>query len=238
MSNLITFTNKWDSEIDKKYYPRPAIKDIPLWYRDSFGSMSDEQLKSVVEDYVHPITGTIKQCIPVMDSITSGYLIYSPVDLIISQLHGEPYYEWYGDTKNFIEWHPKIQAGEHPEANTEFIPKWINPWSISTLKGYSCLFTHPLHRDDLPFKSMSGIVDTDKHISPVNFVFTLKDPKFTGLIPAGTPIVQVFPFKRESWEMKIGNKEDKEKSKIFEWKVAKHSSLRYKHNSWTRKDYK
>jgi hypothetical protein len=234
MNNKIKFTNKLSTQIDEKYYPKPAIKEIPKWYKDAPGNRED---LVEVENYAHPITGTIKQCIPIMDSITSGYIIFSPIDLIISQVKGEPYYEWYGPNNNFIEWHPKDQGAGHPAANTNFIPKWTNPWSIKTPEGYSCLFAHPAHRDDLPFKSMTAIVDTDKHISPVNFVFTLKDPKFEGLIPAGTPIIQVYPFKRDSWKMEIGNLEDKEESARFEWRVAKHSSLRYKHNSWTRKDY-
>jgi hypothetical protein len=29
-----------------------------------------------------------------------------------------------------------------------------------------------------------------------------------GLIPAGTPIMQVIPFKRDEWEMQIGSQEE------------------------------
>lgn len=234
MSNIIKFTAKYD--VDKEYYPKPAIKEIPKWYKDAPGNIEDDF--SHIKKIAHPITGTIKQCIPVMDSITSGYIIVSRSDLIITQIEGQPFYEWYDESKKFIEWHPKQQAENHPAINTNFIPKWENAWTITTPKGYSCLFTHPAHRDDLPFKSMTAIVDTDKHFAPVNFTFTLKDPKFEGIIPAGTPIIQVYPFKREEWKMEFGNSEDKKRSHIFEWRIGKHSSLRYKHNSWTRKDYK
>ncbi len=41
------------------------------------------------------------------------------------------------------------------------------------------------------------------------------DPEFEGLIPKGTPIAQVIPFKRESWTMQFGrDKEIQEQSKI------------------------
>jgi hypothetical protein len=52
------------------------------------------------------------------------------------------------------------------------------------------------------------VVDTDTYTSPVNFPFTLNDPKFEGLIPAGTPIAQVIPFKREQWEMSFGGQQE------------------------------
>jgi hypothetical protein len=35
----------------------------------------------------------------------------------------------------------------------------------------------------------------------------LKDPNWRGLIPAGTPIAQVIPFKRENYKMEISNEE-------------------------------
>ena len=56
---------------------------------------------------------------------------------------------------------------------------------------------------------MPGIVDTDTYKASVNFPFVLNEPDtFEGLIPAGTPIAQVIPFKRESWEISIGVETD------------------------------
>ena len=43
------------------------------------------------------------------------------------------------------------------------------------------------------------MVDTDKYPIPVHFPFLLKK-NFEGLIKQGTPIIQVIPFKRESWK--------------------------------------
>jgi hypothetical protein len=36
----------------------------------------------------------------------------------------------------------------------------------------------------------------------------INDPKFEGIIPKGTPIAQVIPFKRENWNMEFGSEED------------------------------
>ena len=55
---------------------------------------------------------------------------------------------------------------------------------------------------------MPGIVDTDTYNAPVNFPFVLNNIKFEGLIPAGSPMAQVIPFKRDSWEMEIGGTEE------------------------------
>jgi hypothetical protein len=89
---------------------------------------------------------------------------------------------------------------EHSGRNRDYaIPKWTNPWLIKTPKGYSCIFTSPFNRD-APFNIFDGVVDTDTYDMPVNFPFGLKDPDFEGLIPAGTPIAQVIPFKRTAWK--------------------------------------
>jgi hypothetical protein len=64
-----------------------------------------------------------------------------------------------------------------------------------------------MHRES-PFTILDGIVDTDSYNAPVNFPFVLNDWGFEGLIPAGTPMAQVIPFKRESWQMEIGSQEE------------------------------
>ena len=62
------------------------------------------------------------------------------------------------------------------------------------------------------FKILPGIVDTDTYTPPVNFPFVLTDENYEGLIPAGTPLAQVIPFKRESWEMSFGSQKEKDRA--------------------------
>jgi hypothetical protein len=59
-----------------------------------------------------------------------------------------------------------------------------------------------MNRYDLPFYTMSGIVDSDNWGLPVFIGFFLKR-NFQGVIPKGTPIMQIVPFKRDSWELEI-----------------------------------
>ena len=154
-------------------------------------------------------TGTIKRCMPVFDALISGYVLYTYTDVWVSQKDGQPWYEW--PSFGPIQWHPVEQAPTHPNRNGHqaTYPKWINPWSIQTPPGYSSLFVQPFHRESV-FTILPGIVDTDQYNAAVNFPFVLNNVKYEGLIPAGTPMAQVIPFKRESWEMSLGTQEDLE----------------------------
>lgn len=226
----ITFTNT--RGVPDDYAPKPASAYIPEWYKN---------LESYLNGKKEPTgegktAASAKRCMPLFDSITSGYIITSPADVHVSQVDGEPYFQW----KNYglIQFHPKEQAPEHPHRNgLEAYPKWINPWSIKTPKGYSCLFIQPVHRK-ADFAILPGIVDTDTYIAPINFPFVLNDPTFEGLIPAGTPIAQVIPIKRENWKMAIGSElEFKDQQKV-ENKLQTKFFDAYKSMFWTRKEYR
>lgn len=185
--------------VDEDYRPTPAHNNIPDWYKELDSYVGKE--KSAIDGVT---TGTIKRCMPIFDSITSGYIIYSHVDIFISQKDGAPYYQW--PQFEAIGFHPIVQAPTLPynTGHTVSYPKWINSWGIKTPKGYSTLFITPTYRD-LPFTILPGVVDTDTYMSPVNFPFVLNDVNYTGIIRAGTPIAQAIPFKRTSWKMSIDN---------------------------------
>lgn len=230
---IITFTNT--QGVPEEFAPKPATASVPDWYKNLESYTTGEKKPNGQG----AATATIKRCMPVFDAVVNGYILYTYVDVYVSQKkvsymeknqHEEigedrqltdeqikekgfplnaPYYEW--SSFSPIEFHPHIQAPEFPGQKNKHesisYPKWINPWAISTPKGYSVLFTQPMHRES-PFTILDGIVDTDSYNAPVNFPFVLNDWGFEGLIPAGTPMAQVIPFKRESWQMGIGNAED------------------------------
>jgi hypothetical protein len=77
---------------------------------------------------------------------------------------------------------------------------WRMNWYYETPPGYSVLITHPMNRYDLPFYVQSGIVESDIWGLPVFIAFFLKR-NFQGVIPKGTPIMQIIPFKRDNWEL-------------------------------------
>jgi hypothetical protein len=181
-------------------------------------------------------TATAKKCMPIFDAITSGYILLSPADVYVSQRDGQAYFEW--SNLSLISFHSKVQAPEHPVTkDAESIPKWTNYWSIKTPKGYSTMFIQPMHRESV-FTILPGIVDTDTYTAPVNFPFTLNDPNFEGLIPAGTPIAQVIPFKRESWTMNLGGKEELLEQHEITNKLQTKFYDRYKDMFRAKKEYK
>lgn len=202
----ITFTNI--SGFDDLEQPQPASKFIPDWYKNT-----ESYIGGVKKPGGDGATmATIKRCMPVFDAINAGYIIVSPADVYVRIKDGGQYFEW--SSLGLIQFHPIEQAPTHPSRNKHAYPKWINHWAIRTPKGYSTMFVQPMHRESV-FTILPGIVDTDEYYTAVNFPFVINDPEFEGLIPKGTPIAQVIPFKRDSWSMQFGGeKEFKEQAKI------------------------
>lgn len=224
----IIFTNTSSTDMEQ---PQLASKFIPDWYKNMESYIGGEK-----KPQGEGKTGiTIKRCMPVFDAMTSGYIITSPADVYVRVKENVQYFEW--SALDLIGFHPIAQAPDHPNRKPHAYPKWHNLWSIKTPKGYSTLFTQPMHRESV-FTILPGIVDTDTYTAPINFPFVVNDPNFEGLIPKGTPIAQVIPFKREDWQMEIGSeKELKEQFNIAQ-KLQTKFFDRYKSMFWSRKEYK
>lgn len=227
----ITFTNTFAQNLDYRK-PFPASKEIPDWYKETSSYIGNNEKKPTGDGNT---SGTIKKCIPVFDAITSGYIIPTTVDVYVTKKDGELWYEWPSMTP--IGFHPVEQAPLHPLKTKYPYPKWINPWAIKTPKGYSCLFVQPFHRESI-FTILTGIVDTDTYFSPVNFPFVLNDTDFVGIIPAGTPMAQVIPFKRDSWKHSFGDNDDKVESNEVSQKLRTVFFDSYKKFWWNKKEYK
>jgi hypothetical protein len=226
----IKFTNITNLEAVKK--PEPASRLVPEWYKKT---------ESYIDGVKTPpkadlnTAATIKKCMPVFDALTSGYIIKSPADVWVTLKEGTQFFHW--SNFDLISFHPIEQAPFHPEKKPHAYAKWNNPWAIKTPKGYSTLFVQPFHRESV-FTILPGIVDTDSYFSAVNFPFVINDPDFEGVIPAGTPIAQIIPFKRDSWKMELGSLSDnKEQADLVE-KLKTKFYDRYKTLFWSRKEYK
>lgn len=226
--NKIIFTPT--AAVAKEYYPAPASKYLPEWYKKQQSYANNK--KEVSEK---GSTHTIKKCVPVFDAITAGYIIPLYTDVYVRQENGFPYFNW--SSLNAIQFHDPDQVSSHPRHNPEMsIPKFLNHFSIKLPKGYSVLFTPPMHRPNDIFRIMEGVVDCDTYFANVNFPFMLNDPKFEGLIPAGTPIAQVIPFKRQQWQIEIGS----DLQGIDEVHRKRHAIYFdfYKHKMWHKKEFK
>ena len=214
--------------------PIPSKESIPDWYKNQNRYTGGEKI-------LLPESGlyntTIKACMPIFDMITSGYIIKTPADLYVSKNEdGSINFSWAINDYICIENHGELQYDSYkvPQEFHKIGYKFISPWIIQTPKGYSSIFMSPILRDDLPFQCFPAIVDTDNHPIPVNFPFFLRKD-FEGIIPAGTPMIQIIPFKRESWGVKI-KKYNPEFNKIWK-KAERHMLNRYKDNFRVLKDW-
>jgi hypothetical protein len=119
--------------------------------------------------------------------------------------------EW--DNKNFpygIEFHGKEQILGWNLKKTDFPEgvKFINPWRIYTPKGYSVIFMTPTYQFEKRFTVLPGIVETDSyhHVNFPSIWHTTKD----AIINRGTPFIQVIPFKRDDWDFKTSQMNEKD----------------------------
>jgi hypothetical protein len=229
-------------------YPKPVKLNIPEWFK---------KLEHT------PTHKTVKGCMPFLDALTTGYVLELPQDVLIQHnipnKEGVPsYYAQFALYEENLGGHNKLNindanygshsmhnskqiAGSPLESRNKFLPihKFFNPWKIVTPKGYSCLFIPPLNNRDDRFEIIAGIVDTDTYHQPVNFPFIIngdKYPEFNDVIKKGTPYVQIIPFKREAWKMKIHSKNPSKKltNIIFNSTLLhKYRNLFWHKKTWT-----
>ena len=207
--------------------PRPASRFIPDEYK---------KLKRFKDDNMHD--PTVKTCVPFLDSLTMGYIIPFDQDYLVDPVENDFSVIPANREQNDFGFHNRAQLPEEWKKTTgENAGKFINKWLIKTPPGYSCLFIKPMNRLEPRFDIIPGVVDTDKYINVINFPFILnkKDKQF--LIKKGEPMVQVIPFKRESWKMWSGFYLEKAHSKVFSLLNTKWVD-KYKTMFWSKKSYK
>jgi hypothetical protein len=226
---------KYESAIDyKEHSLLPAKKFVPDWYKKIPKNKNKDGV--VFDEGFRP---SVKVCVPFLDAFTSGYMITTPYDVYIKNNNGAPFLvgpEGIPD-EEIPRWRKEI-------AHENLVPSGCYPYeytwnyciAYTVPIGYSMLATHPFNRWDLPFVTLTGIVDGGivmQHNG--NFPFYIKEG-FEGIIPQGTPIVQLLPFRQEKWKSKkqIGLVKEGQKhamasaAKIIGW---------YKNTFWKQKKY-
>ncbi|WP_022721274.1 hypothetical protein [Rhodopseudomonas sp. B29] len=181
--------------------PVPAATGLPDWVK----SMPPQAYSSVNAR----MDDTVKRCPPFIDAMTSGFLLPLICDLKVE--NGE--FSWDNDlppggsvafARSPIGFHDASQVTGTPLFEPDrLLIKFHNLWTIEAPDGYSLLFTHPANRFDLPFTTLTGIVDSDSyHDNWVHFRAHWHDVNFTGVLPKGTPVAQCYAVKRDSWELR------------------------------------
>lgn len=243
--NVIEFSCQEDYFKLGEDYPIAAKVNIPQWFKELNHSVENK---------------TVKGCMPFLDSLTAGYILKMPQDFAIKHnienegkraIWQKPaasednisIINCLNINNTNIQIHNREQLGECPyNEQNKNLPyhKILNPWFIKTPPGYSCLFLPLLNNEDDRFFPLSGIVDTDTFKTEINFPIVIngyKYPQLDTVIKKGTPYVQVIPFKRESWKMKVSKKTTKEivaNRMNFMLKVIHN----YKTRFWNKKSWK
>ena len=146
---------------------------------------------------------TVKQCPPFVDAMSHGFIVPLPCDIHVE--NGTFSWEW--DLPPLtVEEHPRSPLSFHVPAQTTGAPfhdarisklKFNSFWTIELPEGWSLFATHPVNRDDLPFRLLTGLVDADLFNDVgINFPATWTKPDFCGLLQKGTPVAQCFPVPR------------------------------------------
>jgi hypothetical protein len=215
--------------MEGKELVRPSVSKIPQWWKDGELTIFDDR-------------PGLKSCIPFMEIMSSGYTINLPFDIFVAKSEdGDITIRWNspeeGAWPNFVAERPK-ELGEtipRPAGHSPNHFVWSQQWGWKTPKGYSSIVCHPFNRFDLPFMTMSGIIDTDNYnLVPVNLPFFLKN-NFEGVIKKGTPIAQIIIIKREDWNSKKMPYDPKSKYGLDNLKSVIEKS--YKNRFWVKKKY-
>ena len=212
---------------------RTAKSTVPKWYKEAPVWVSPPPKATA-----HDAIPSVKLCMPYVEALTLGYVVVLPMDVVVTLANdGAQHLSWrIGGQLVDIREKSKISYFPAPMGCSDVQYTWKLPLSFSVPEGYSVLYTHPLNRPELPFFSLSGVMDGPFTTSMTgNVPFYIKKD-YEGIINQGTPIAQLIPFKNESWvsEIKEGLlKEGVENSK----KSMAVMSGWYKSNYWRKKSF-
>ena len=178
--------------------PSPALLGLPDWFKTLPGSAVGSVLQSELL--------TVKKCPPFIDAMTCGFLIPLVTDIKVE----DGAFAWDFElpdgaiasySRSPLDFHDGAQVAGTPFFRDDTVViKFNNFWTIESPPGYSLLVTHPVNRYDLPFVTLTGLIDTDLYKDNfINFPARWNDASFRGVLPKGTPIAQCIPVKRELW---------------------------------------
>jgi hypothetical protein len=233
MTNIIKFiaTDKFVKETYLK--PIPAKDCIPNWWKDvSQYDITDSNPYG--KNFNHQ-TKTFKKCMPLIDMMTSGYMVLLNADIQVT--NGKDISWRVANDIVKFETFESAKLIDRPEGFNENVIRYYGGFVARTPKGYSSLITHPFAYQSLPFRTMTGIVDTDSAILPIEPLFWMKD-SFNGVIKRGTPIAQVIPFKREYWKAEYDEYEEDEHFFNVQKGIKSNIVNNYVLNHWKRKSFK
>jgi hypothetical protein len=238
MKQIIKFEARDEYGWEVAERPYPASQAIPDWWRamtpyDKTPDNPDGK-KLIVENYVS--NASPKKCNPMLDALTSGYVIPLWSDVQVQNVNDDKRITWRVSGNVFQEHGHSAREVETPVGYNEQVFKFMNKWRIITPKGYSCLITQPFGYRQTPTQAIPAVIDTDNSsleiLPPVWF-----RSDFEGILEKGTPMAQVIPFKRSDWRAEYSYLKDGEyqrlEDKNFNSTIVNH----YIKKVWSKKNY-
>lgn len=234
MSNEIVFNPTSDLAQLTVTRPKPAEEYLPEWFKRA-------PAFDTGKPQFNPDTGspnqTLKLCMPFFDSLSMGYIQETWCDIYFERKNGETFY--------YYPVGPKIMSNRHNTTYPHikgFEPMhylWHGPYAPELPAGYSVIITHPFNRYDLPFLTLTGIIDADTCTQAhpeSNLPFLLRDD-FEGMIKKGTPMFQMIPFKRDDWKSSQGIYDNNAQTKTVAM-IRQYFWNGYKKLFWKKKQYR
>ena len=194
----------YDADTVKNFKPVLAKNIVPEWWKSI----------KVAELNKGQVQQTIRACPAMDDWLKSGWIITANRDIeVINGTNPEDD----GETTKVAAFDPSGQdyhSRSHP--TTQFADafeylgkgsqikdafKMRNAWNVKTPPGYSCFYLDPFLFQNKYFATWQGIIDTDTFNVGMDNAQIIFYPKVdhSFVIKAGTPLVQIIPFKRETW---------------------------------------
>lgn len=218
----------------------PAYKYIPKWHRDLSQFMPTSEYpdasKPVIEKNQH--IWTVKKCTPLLDGMTAGYIVPLWSDVQVRAINNEKRITWLTNLPVFEEHGPSGDIIPSPPGYDQKVFRYITHFRVKTPKGYSCLIMPPAGFQDLPFHSMTAIVDTDTTITDTNISVWVRSDLNNSIIEKGTPIAQIIPFKRDDWKSKTSYIDVQKWKYELDKNVISNLKNNYVRNFWSKKEYR
>jgi hypothetical protein len=238
MKQIIKFQAKDEYAWEVAPRPFPAKEALPQWYKKMVPyNVTPENPKGnklLVRNFAS--NASPKKCIPMLDALTSGYIIPLWSDVQVTN-EGENKFLTWRVTEPVFELHgPQANEVQTPTGYNSQVFKFLNKWRIITPKGYSCLVVQPFGYRQTGVQAVPGLIDTDKNsleiLPPVWFA-----NDFEGILEKGTPMVQVIPFKRSDWKAEYSYLKNDQYRKIEDRNFNSTIINHYLKNVWSKKTY-
>ena len=220
MSKNINFKARSKTEFELQAKPYPAVKQLPTWFT-KMEPYEQHDYSPELNKSLHLRGGisnvTFKKCVPLLDGMSSGYIIPLWADVMVEQQNNESVIFWRTKSDIFDVHGESAKKIIPPAGYDQKVYRYMNCWIPETPRGYSCLVISPLGHNDLPFKAIPAVVDTDKSTLELVFPMWVKTG-FEGIVEKGTPLVQIIPFKRDDWTSTFDYYEDNYYKTVIEEK--------------------